>query len=228
MDMMTDIDANPHMTQPACHYGQAVVRDGRALILLHGRGQSPQWVKEAIWNRLDVQGWSGFAPQAAQSSWYPERFLVPEALNQPRLAQALESLGRLSDGLVEQGIPYESQVLAGFSQGACLAGEFLWRRAQQYGGLLMFTGALLDELPGPRAPAGRDFGGMPVLLSTWDEDPHVPLSYVLASAQSWDAAGADVSVWNGPGTEHGIQDAEIAMAQRILAQIAVRIEQGEG
>ncbi len=218
---------NPHLAQPVRCYGPAPAPGGRALILLHGRGQSPEWVKSAIWDRLGLDGWSCLAPQAEQNSWYPERFLVPQVLNQPRLGQALHCVGRLSDELAAQGIPYASQVLAGFSQGACLAGEFLWRRPQRYGGLLMFTGALLDEQPRPRPPAGLDFQGMPVLLSTWDEDPHVPLDYVLASAASWEAAGADVRVWSGPGSEHGIQNAEIALAAQRLAQMAARIEQGE-
>lgn len=226
--MSTETVLNQHLSQRVLGLGSAVAEGAKGLILLHGRAQSPEWITEQVWDRLVLAGWVGLAPQADQDSWYPERFLVPQELNQPHLAQALERVQHLSDDLVAQGIPYRSQVIAGFSQGACLASEFIWRQPQAYGGLLVFTGALLDEQPVIRDPAGKNFKGMPVLFSTWAQDPYVPLEYVQASAQSFKQAGAHVRVWGGAGFEHGIQDQEIRLAVEVLAEVTERItQQGE-
>ena len=85
----------------------------------------------------------GLAPQAANQTWYPYRFLEPMARNEPWLSSALQRVGDLVQQVEGAGISAERIVLGGFSQGACLASEFAARNARRYGGLLVFSGGLI-------------------------------------------------------------------------------------
>ncbi|AFQ51353.1 phospholipase [Burkholderia sp. A9] len=207
---------NAHLEQPVADYGESVDRAATAVILVHGRGQSPGWMHDHVVRRFGRPDLAWRAPMADGASWYPERFLAPVELNEPRLSDALACLEALSERLRLQGIPYASQVLMGFSQGACLCSEFVWRSRRRYRALVSFTGALIGPPDLQRAPDARDFSGMPVLFSTWEHDPHVPAEDVRRSAAWFDAAGAAVVLHVDPATEHGIRDAEIEYARRAL------------
>lgn len=137
---------NPHLSIPPREYGCAAGDATLAVILVHGRGQSPEWMHDAVVRRLARSDIAWHAPAAAEASWYPERFVAPLEANEPNLTHALDALDAVSDGLRAQGIPYASQVLMGFSQGACLCSEFVWRRRRRYRALVAFTGGLI----GPR------------------------------------------------------------------------------
>ncbi|PFH19974.1 phospholipase/carboxylesterase [Burkholderia sp. JKS000303] len=211
-----DLMTNPHLEQPVTDYGEPADRAETAVILVHGRGQSADWMHDHVVRRFGRPDLAWRAPTADGASWYPERFLVPVELNEPRLSDALACLDALSERLQRQGVPYASQVLMGFSQGACLCSEFVWRSRRRYRALIAFTGALIGPSELQRAPAACDFSGMPALFSTWEHDPHVPVDYVRRSAGLFEAAGAAVTLLVGPATEHGIRDAEIDYARRTL------------
>ncbi|WP_260428234.1 alpha/beta hydrolase [Burkholderia sp. Bp9031] len=197
-------------------YGESIDRADTAVILVHGRGQSPAWMHDNVVRRFGRPDLAWRAPTADGASWYPERFLVPVELNEPRLSDALACLEVLSERLRQQSIPYASQVLMGFSQGACLCSEFAWRSRRRYRALVSLTGALIGPPELPRDAAGRDFAGMPVLFSTWEHDPYVPAEAVRRSAYLFEAAGAVVALHVDPAAEHGIRDAEIGYARRTL------------
>ncbi len=207
---------NAHLEQPVIDYGVSIDRADTAVILVHGRGQSPGWMHDNVVRRFGRLDLAWRAPTADGASWYPERFLAPVELNEPRLSDALACLEALSEGLRQHGIPYESQVLMGFSQGACLCGEFVWRSRRRYRALVSLTGALIGPHDMQRDAAGHDFAGMPVLFSTSEHDPYVPAEAVRRSADLFEAAGAIVTLHVDPGTEHGIRDAEIEYARRVL------------
>ncbi|HKT98806.1 MAG TPA: dienelactone hydrolase family protein [Paraburkholderia sp.] len=207
---------NPHLRIEPQVFGCASRDASLAVILVHGRGQSPAWMHDAVVRRFGRDDLVWHAPAAAGQTWYPERFIAPLEANEPRLTQALDTLEALSASLCEQGFPYEAQVLMGFSQGACLCSEFVWRSKRRYRALVAFTGGLIGP-PGMSRDAVRgSLQGMPVLLSTWDEDPHVPADSVRESAQRFREAGAHVSLKIEAGVEHGIRDAEIGYAHALL------------
>lgn len=213
-------DINPHMQTPLSVFDAPAGNATLAAILVHGRGQSPALMRELLVSRISHPGVAWFAPLAADNSWYPERFIAPLDTNEPRLSQALERIDVLSEALLAMGFPYASQVLVGFSQGACLCSEFLWRQRRRYAGLIAFTGGLIGPPGMPRDGSHRELEGMPVLFSTWDQDPHVPADSVRESASWFSAVGADVTLKVEPGSEHGIRDAEIAYANTLLAACA--------
>jgi len=207
---------NPHLTFPSVEYGVPVESATLAVILVHGRGQSPDWMYENVVRRLEWKNVAWKAPVAADASWYPERFIAPVELNEPRLSFALASVEAASDQLKRQGVPYDSQILMGFSQGACLCSEFVWRAQRRYRALVSFTGALIGPPGMTREPHAFCFDGMPTLFSTWNEDPYVPADDVRKSAELFKKAGAAVALHVDPGTEHGVRDTEIEYAHRLI------------
>ncbi|WP_434666814.1 phospholipase [Paraburkholderia sp. A3BS-1L] len=210
-------NADPHLTLPLQVYGCAPRDAALAVILVHGRGQSPEWMCDAVVRRFGRDDLVWHAPAAAGQSWYPQRFIAPLEDNEPHLSHALAALDALSSTLREQGFPYESQVLVGFSQGACLCSEFVWRAGRRYRALVAFTGGLIGPPGMHRDIVPGVFDGMPVLLSTWNDDPHVPAQSVHETAQRFAEAGAHVTLKIETGIEHGIRDAEIAYARALLS-----------
>ncbi|MBS0445209.1 MAG: dienelactone hydrolase family protein [Proteobacteria bacterium] len=218
--------SNPHLGTATAVFGPAAKRAKLAVILVHGRGQSPAWMRQQVVDRLDDLPVTWHAPAAEGASWYPERFIVPVERNEPRLSQALAALAHLSDGLRRHGFPTSRQVLMGFSQGACLCSEFVWRSPHRYRGLVAFTGGLIGA-PGAERPLAS-LPNLPVLLSTWDADPHVPLESVQETAEWFRKAGAQVRLHAGAGTEHGIRDDEIAQARALLESVDASMPGHEG
>src|SRR5581483_8798862 len=163
------------------------------------------------------------APEAADRTWYPGRFMAPVEENQPQLDFALERLGALSDQLAALGRPHAAQVLMGFSQGACLACEHVWRRRQRLAALVAFTGGLIGP-PGLRWEAqdgatAAPLDGMPVLLGGGDADSWVPVSRMQETADLLRQLGARVTLQLFPGAEHLVRDEQIASARELLAAL---------
>lgn len=191
----------------------------KVLILIHGRGATAESIL-SLADHLDVKDFSLFAPQATNHSWYPYSFMAPTAQNQPALDSALTQLDDLVNSILAQGISSRQIFLLGFSQGACLTAEFSTRHAQRYGGLLIFTGGLI----GPQPDTGNyqgGFGGTPVLITTGDPDPHVPVSRVNETEKIMTEAGAVVTKKIYKGRPHTILAEEINLAREILAKPAV-------
>ncbi|NIQ25901.1 MAG: phospholipase, partial [Gammaproteobacteria bacterium] len=67
--------------------------------------------------------------------WYPFSFLAPIEDNEPGLSSGLAVLGELLEHLAAASLPPERTMLLGFSQGACLALEYVARNARRLGGV---------------------------------------------------------------------------------------------
>ena len=105
--------------------------------------------------------------------------------------------------------------IGGFSQGACLALEYIARHPRRYGGAIGWSGGLIGP-PGTRWDIDRSLAGTPVFLGCSDIDMHIPAGRVQESADALTAAGADVTMVLYPGMGHTINADEIAQARRIL------------
>ncbi|EHQ24435.1 alpha/beta hydrolase [Mucilaginibacter paludis] len=194
--------------------GAPIAQARGALVMLHGRGASAQDII-SLSRSLNVSQMAIYAPQATNSSWYPYSFMVPQDQNQPALDSALAVIGELVDDILSAGIPADKIYFAGFSQGACLTLEFIARHAQQYGGAVAFTGGLI----GKELETGNykgDFNNTPVLITTGDPDPHVPVSRVQQSVETLKAMGADVTSKVYPGRPHTILADEIKLANQYI------------
>ena len=194
--------------------GKPLAETSKALIMLHGRGATAESILDLA-NHLPVENFTLFAPQATNHSWYPYSFMAPQAQNQPALDSALEQINDLVKSILAQGIKSEHIYIAGFSQGACLTAEYATRNARKYGGLLIFTGGLIGQELETDNYQGN-FNSTPVLITTGDPDPHVPVSRVGETVKIMEQLGAVVTEKIYTGRPHTILQEELSLAQEIL------------
>ncbi len=210
----SDSRLDPHQRAALYQIGATPASATAALILLHGRGGSARDVL-LLGEELRLPGVSLFAPQAEGYTWYPNSFLAPIASNEPWLSSALNMVARLVEHCVVLGFARAHVAIAGFSQGACLACEFVARQPARYAALLAFTGGLIGPPGADLHHAGR-LDGTPVLLSSGDPDPHVPWSRVEETAEQFTAMGAAVTLKQHRNRPHTILPEEIAQARALL------------
>ena len=147
-------------------------------------------------------------------------FLADRARNEPFLSSALRRLDTLVSDVVAAGIPRTRIVLLGFSQGACLAAEFVATRPARYGGLVAFSGGLIGPpgtTLGRRRIARRHAG---VLRLQRRRRPRAQGTRRGERARCWTRMGAEVIVRIYPGMGHVVNDDEITCARRIVAAVA--------
>lgn len=209
---------SPHAGQMVAMAGPALETATSAMILIHGRGATAEGIMELA-NHLPAEGMAYLAPQAAGHTWYPYSFLAPVAQNEPGRSSGLAVISGLLEQLAQAGIPAERVVLAGFSQGACLASEFVARNPRRYGGLIVFSGGLIGP-PGMTFDLRGDLAGTPVFLGCSDVDAHIPLQRVEETAAELSALGARVTKKIYPGMPHTIVQDEIDEARNVVAQLA--------
>lgn len=207
--------SDPHAGASVVGAGRPLAEAGGALILIHGRGATAESILELA-AYLHHPQLAYLAPQAAGATWYPYSFLEPMERNEPYLSSALARVGAVVAAVEAAGIPAERVFLGGFSQGACLASEFVARNARRYGGLLAFSGGLIGPAGTPRDYPGS-LDGAPVFLGCSDVDPHIPLGRVEETAAVLARLGARVDKRIYPRMGHTINQDEIAAAAALLA-----------
>ena len=209
------------MTTQGVHQGQPIYAAGKvlseakgALILVHGRGATAQDIL-ALAGELAHPDLAYLAPQAAGNTWYPHSFLMPLAQNEPYLSSALQRVGEVVAQVEAAGIPAERIILGGFSQGACLASEFVARNTRRYGGLLVFSGGLIGP-PGTSREYDGSLADTPIFLGCSDVDFHIPKERVTESAEVFQRMGAQVTAKLYPNMGHTIIEDELKYARQIV------------
>jgi phospholipase/carboxylesterase len=208
-----DDDDDPHARAAIVRCGPRPADAALAVIALHGRDLGAESALDHV-ARLALPEVAFVVPEADRRSWYPASFLAPLADNQPRLDRALARVDALVAELIAAGAAAERVVVLGFSQGACLALEWLARRAPRIGGLVAFTGGLIGP-PGTRWASAPALA-VPVLITTSDIDAWVPLARVRETAAALRARGAPVELRVLAGRAHLVDDLEIAAARAFL------------
>ncbi|NDJ55406.1 MAG: phospholipase [Chloroflexi bacterium] len=215
--MTTKTINGPHQGQPLLTAGAELSEAQAAMILIHGRGASAQSIME-LRHEFNQPGFAYAAPQAAFSTWYPQRFTAPIEANQPALDSALQAVADVVDSLTEQGIPADRIMILGFSQGACLAVEYAARNAQRFGGIACLSGGLI----GPDGTA-RDYpgslAGTPVFVGCSDVDMHIPLARVEETANVMANLGAEVDKRIYPGMGHTVNQDEIEAVKAMMSAL---------
>lgn len=213
-----------HQNQPVLLlYGANLEQASTAVILLHGRGSSAQAMKPLV-EALDVGGISFLIPQATMNRWYPNSAFEPVESNQPDLSAALDTIKRLFQDLRNRGIPNEKILLGGFSQGACLAAEYMFQAKQPHGGLFVLSGALIGPRGTPR-PTPDSFDQMPVFIGASDVDPWVPYDLIEETAKVFRAMGAEVDLRTYPGMAHTVNEDELEAVREMIAAVFSRSHQ---
>ena len=194
--------------------GKELNAQTKVLILLHGRGGSPEDIL-SLASYLEVSDFALLAPRATGNTWYPYSFMAPPAQNEPWLSSALALLKELVDDLYKKGIPSENIFFTGFSQGACLTLEFVARHAAKYGGVAAFTGGLIGDKIYPENYKG-DFQKTPIFIGTSDPDPHVPVERVYATVNILKDMNASVTEKVNSNMGHTITQDEIDNANKLV------------
>ena len=208
---------DPHADARVATAGRALADAATAVVLLHGRGGEPSDMLSLAVRFFDDGTTAFLAPQAAGQTWYPHSFLAAREQNEPSLSGALRAVGRTVD-LAAAAVGAERVAVVGFSQGACLAAEFVARHPKRYGGLVCLTGGLIGATLEP-AYAGH-LAGTPALLTSGDPDPHVPWPRVEETAVVLRDLGAGVDLRRYPGRPHTISADEVELARGLLAAIS--------
>ena len=208
---------NFHQGQPILNAGIPVAQAQRVMILVHGRGGSAADIL-SLTNSFQMSSFAYLAPQAATGSWYPHSFLMPLERNEPSLSSALSALEDLLKDLERQGIGPEKVILGGFSQGACLALEYVARHAHRYGGVFAFSGGLIGPEGTPRNYPGS-LEGTPIFLGCSDTDAHIPLERVEESARVLSVLGARVEKRIYPSMGHTINSDEIEAVREFMSNL---------
>lgn len=208
---------NPHQGQPVLAAGEPLARARAAMVMIHGRGAEAASILELA-AELDVPGFACLAPQAADNTWYPNRFLDPIPSNEPWLSSALTTLAEVLTQVTKAGLPPERTLWLGFSQGACLTLEFVARNARRYGGVAGLSGGLIGPDGTPRDYAGS-LDGTPIFLGCSDVDFHVPKERVLHTAEVLQRLGGEVTVRLYPNMDHTINQDEIEFVRGLMLSL---------
>ncbi|MBN1995196.1 MAG: alpha/beta hydrolase [Anaerolineae bacterium] len=213
--MITISVTGPHQGQPILTAGASLDQARAVMILAHGRGATAQSIL-TLAQEIDRPGFAYLAPQAAGNTWYPHSFLAPLPDNEPHLSSALAVLENMIAQLAEAGFPAEKVMLVGFSQGACLALEFVARHARRYGGVAGLSGGLIGPDGTPRDYAGS-LKGTPIFLGCSDVDFHIPKERVHHTATALRSLGGKVTARLYPGMAHTINRDELEFVRGMMA-----------
>ena len=210
-------------TQPPFAAGAPLADADAALILVHGRGASalsilglaPEIVPERSRPATAV-----LLPEADGGTWYPHSFLAPLAANEPWLGAAVDAVQRAIATALDAGVPHGRIVLAGFSQGACLALETAARTGAPLAAVAAFSGGLIGSADRPDGQAFQyptRLDGVPVFIGGAERDAHIPRERMERSAEVMADLGARVTLSIRPGDVHTVTPGEISTVRAMIA-----------
>ncbi len=205
------------MTQ--IHENQTLLQSGTPLeaakavmILIHGRGDSRQGIM-GLSQEFETQDIAFLAPQAANNTWYPFRFIEPTSRNEPYLSSAIQTINNILE-MTQKHLPLHRTFLLGFSQGACLALEVAARHGAKFGGVIAFSGGLIGDTLEPERY--QNLEQTPVFLGCSDVDAHIPKTRVEESAAVLERLNANVTMRLYPNFGHAINADELEQARAII------------
>ncbi|GAA4456553.1 dienelactone hydrolase family protein [Nibrella saemangeumensis] len=196
--------------------GQPLEKATKVMIMVHGRGGSARDIL-TLAEHIDDPEFAFVAPQAKQNTWYPYSFMRPMEENEPYLSSALQVLTSTRARMQSDYNFKAPQIYwLGFSQGACLALEFVARNPMPYGGVFGLSGGLIGPEGTPRLYEGS-FEGAPVFLGCSDIDPHIPKQRVLESEGVFRQMEATVTAKLYPNFPHSINEDELKIVNALIA-----------
>jgi predicted esterase len=207
--------ADIHLGKPVKHFGVEIDEADLIIILLHGRGSNAESMLP-IAEALRMERIRFIIPQAGLNRWYPATAFGPLEANEPDLSSALKTIDRLVEDLRVKGFSDQQIAFGGFSQGACLASEYVARNPKKYAGLFIFSGALIGPKDAVRNYPGN-FDQMPIIIGGSDVDPWVSYDLIKDTARVFEKMGANVDLRTYPGMAHTINQDEIGAVKKVLS-----------
>ncbi|MBZ9937783.1 phospholipase [Mesorhizobium sp. BR1-1-16] len=186
-------------------------------VFVHGRGQTPEDMQSHVLARLSAPSVAFVLPRAPTGAWWEARAVDPlTPVARAQLSSALDHLAA-AVAAARGELPGLPLLLAGFSQGACLAIEYLCAGLPPPEALAAFTGCRVGVPSDARVEAVP--AGVPVYLSGADADPWIPVSAFAEAVGTLGRRGASLRADLFPGRPHEVSDPEIAMLGGMLADL---------
>ncbi len=200
------------------HVRGNVTNPSVALVLLHGRGTSPEHIVQILGSEVPPPHVVIFAPEAKNSIWFPGRFFDPLTQNEPHLSSCLELISVIISEIERRyGIHKSHTILAGFSQGASLVSQYLATSPAQFRGACIYSGALFGET---EEVIGMHSSGSllqtPIYMGCDVLDPHVPLFRFQKTKEVLSLLGADITYAEYEGLRHAIHPDGITYLGQLL------------
>jgi homogentisate 1,2-dioxygenase len=213
------------LREPVAVGGASLEKAQKVVVALHGRGASA----ESVIGRVhEITGSDPtvavVALQAPDNAWYQPLYKAPRAELGPPLETALAEVASVFER-VSAGRAASSITLFGFSQGACVAIEFLLRRAPALHAVVALSGSVIGppaEQPSPPA----SIRGTRVLIGASEGDPYIAAGDVQRTAELLRAAGCELTLEMVPGTTHALHTSQRVLARPLLAGARAKAPSG--
>lgn len=190
-------------------------------VFVHGRGQSPEMMDEAVIRHLKTAGVAYLLPRAPGGAWYAARAVDPlTEQSRGQLAASLEQVKAAVLVACGQASPGTPLLLAGFSQGACLVLEYALKFGPWAGALASLTGCRVGVATDDRPLS--DLAGLPVYMTAADADAWIPVPNWAEAAGAMGKAKARLRADFFPGRGHEPSPPEIIVLDKMLASLAAR------
>lgn len=198
------------------HHGVEPGQARALCVFVHGRGQSPELMVDQVIRHLP-QNVAYALPRAPGGSWYAARAVdALTDVTRAELAVALRLVVRvMADMRAGSDRPL---VLAGFSQGGCVALELACSGLAAPDALAALTGCRVGVAADARPSALPR--GLPVYLTGADADPWIPLAAFADAASNLGQQGAALRTDLFPGRLHEVSRPELAMLTAILTDLS--------
>lgn len=207
----------PHQDQPTAEYGASLSRAKAAMIMIHGRGATAKSMLPLA-EQLAQPDFYYIAPQAKNHTWYPYSFIESQKKNKTGIMSGFQVIYDLLQNIIKAGLPFEKIILLGFSQGACLAQEFLARHPQKLGGVAALSGALIGKQVSAENYTG-DLNKTPVFIGCDAKDPYVPMNRLHLTAEILKSLNGNVNKKIYQGMGHTVNDHEIKTIRGMMAPV---------
>lgn len=185
-------------------------------VVLHGRGQRPDYMRDALLRGLTVAGVRYILPASPGAGWYDAKAVDPLTRDtEAQLRAALDHVAA-AERAARAECPDVPLALIGFSQGACLAIEHLMHGGAADAAAILTgcrVGAASDDLP------TRPLAGLPVYCANGQDDPWIPTWAFQRAVADLIGAGARVRGDVFPGRDHAIAPGEVAAVDALLGAL---------
>jgi phospholipase/carboxylesterase len=187
-------------------------------VFVHGRTQTPEDMRLQVIRHLNAAGVAYALPRSETKSWYAAKAV--DALTdgtRGELTASLDGLEALIASLqAKSGAPI---LLGGFSQGACLSLEHVFRGGK-VDALAALTGCRVGTPACARPNAPLDH--LPTYLTGSDNDPWIPTTAFAQTFEALSLARAHLRAESFPGRAHEVSAAEITVLDQMLTALVAK------
>lgn len=207
----------PHQATSVAEHGAQLSDAEAAMIMVHGRGATARSMFPLA-EEFAQPTFHYRAIQAQKNTWYPYSFLSPREQNQPGIKSGLQSIYDQIEIIEKAGISKGKIIILGFSQGACLASEYVARHPQKFGGLVALSGGLIgDEIEKDSYQGSLE--DTEIFLGCSDVDPHIPKERVDLTEQVLKSLEGNVTKKIYKNMAHTVNRDEINQIRKIMANL---------